>query len=440
MIVLSHFRHRAAPSLANHRHYARVRGYRHEIIDASEMPQALPLRALYRYETLLNTLRRADRNELILLLSEDAAIIEPIALEQFMADRDVLLVRASTHALPQIDVQIWRNTNAVRETVLQIVKRCRIDFTDRLPSEAAVFAGFESEHYMTLFNGMCPVMPTGYNYDPLWSRVPTFAISIDDAPHSPERKGTTPRFRDALIAHINHTRAAGLPMFSFPHYAADSSNETADRSAYNPGKALAVVTLYTPNIESYARIAEGNFRRYCETQGYTFYVHRDIPREIGLNASGNWFKPWLLHGYLQHHEWVIWLDADVLIADQQQKLEPLLEGRDYLLAHDVGQWPFNSGVMGFRRTARNDAMLQELMASISALPDKSRVYASDGDQLQFINAMRESGALQDEAISDMVCFNTPWLFRRPDSFIVHYYGMWQSMRTLMMAHDNALLA
>ena len=180
-------------------------------------------------------------------------------------------------------------------------------------------------------------------------------------------------------------------MFSFDHDAANTPDEAAERSTYNPGRPIALMTLYTPNIGSYARVAERNFRRYCDTHGYTLYVHRDIPAEIGLNATGNWFKPWLLHAYLQHHEWVVWLDADVLIADQQKALAPLLEGRDWLLAHDLGQWAFNSGVMAFRRTERNDAMLRDMMTTIAALHDRSSVYASDGDQLHFIRAMERDG-------------------------------------------------
>ncbi|AOJ68886.1 MULTISPECIES: hypothetical protein [Burkholderia] len=437
MIVLSHFCHPAPASLANHRQYARLHGYRHEVIDACAMPQALPLRALYRYEALLDALRRARPGELVLLLSEDAAIVEPVAIERLMAGRDMLLVRTSSHALPQVDVQFWRNTQAVREAVLRLVKQCRLGGEGPPTSEAALLAGLDTQHYMTLIDGICAVMPTGYNYDPLWSRVPTFAVSIDDAPDSPDHKGVTPRFRDVLVEHVNRCRAAALPMFSFPQYPAA---DAAERSTYNPGRAIALTTLYTSHIESYARIAEGNFRRYCEAQGYTLYVHRDIPREIGLDATGNWFKPWLLHSYLQHHDWVVWLDADVLIADPHRKLEPMLEGRDVLLARDVGQWPFNSGVMGFRRTPRNDAMLRDLMATIAAMPDRSGVYAGDGDQLQFIEAMSRAGLLQDEAVLDMIGINTPWLFRRPDSFIVHYYGMWHDMRTLMMAHDDTLLA
>lgn len=66
----------------------------------------------------------------------------------------------------------------------------------------------------------------------------------------------------------------------------------------------------------------------------------------------------------------MWPDADVLTADQTQVLEPLLEGRDWMLVQDIGQWAFNSGVMALRRTERNDAMLRDMIAAIAALQDR----------------------------------------------------------------------
>lgn len=440
MIILSHFSSLAPASLANHRHYARMHGYRHEFVDASAMPQTLPLRALYRYEVLLNRLRHAQAGQLVLLLSENAAIIDPFPLERLMAGRDMLLVRTDEHDLPQVDVQIWRNTPEIRDIVLRLVKMSRVGSLERLASEASLFAGLETRHYVAFIDGICPVMQSGYNYDPLWSRIPTFAISIDDQPQNPELKAITPRFRDALVEHVNRSKAAEISIFPSSDNEQSIASGAAERSTYNPGHKIAIVTLYTPNIESYACIAEANFRRYCEAQGYTLYVHRDIPQEIGMQAFANWFKPWLLHAYLQHHEWVIWLDADVLITNQRQKLEPLLAGRDWVLAHDIGQWLFNSGVMGFRHTERNDTMLRELMEEITAIGDKSDTYASNGDQDYFVKAIKKSWQAKFGDITDVVSFNTPWIFRQPDSFIVHYYGMWHSMRAMMMAHDNALLS
>nr|WP_243712180.1 hypothetical protein [Burkholderia pyrrocinia] len=121
------------------------------------------------------------------------------------------------------------------------------------------------------------------------------------------------------------------------------------------------------------------------------------------------------------------MDADVLVAAQQNALEPLLEERDWLLAQDIGQCAFNSGVTASRRTERNDAMLRDMMATIAALQDRSSVHASDGDQLHFIRAMERDGQLHGEGVVDLVTFDTLWLFRRADSYIVRYYGMWPAM-------------
>lgn len=438
MIILSHFRQDAPASLANHRRYANRFGYVHRYVDASQMSPLHAFRVLHRYEVLLHILREAPDGEIVLLLSEDAVILsQEVRAHVFMQERDILLVQTAAHGLPQVDVQFWRNTHAVRQTVLNIVKQCRAGGQTPPPAEAGLFDGLEIHHYMTPLANMCVVMGGGYNYDPQWVRVPTFALSLDDQLEQPNQKGVVGRFRNVLVEHINQCQAAGLPYLRLPQYECVELEPEAERATYNPGHAIAIVTLFTPNVSVYARIAERNFRRYADRHGYTLYVHRDLPKEIGLQASANWYKPWLLHGYLKHHDWVIWLDADVLIADQQRALESLLCGRELLLAHDVGQWEFNAGVMGFKNTPRNEAALCDIMKVIEAMEDRSTVYAGNGDQYQFIRGLQRADALTDDAILDLVDVNTPWMFRSPGNFIVHYFGMWYDLRALMMAYDDA---
>lgn len=437
MIVLSYFCRPALPSLANHRRYAEHLGYRHEWVDASAMPDSPLSRCLYKYQVLLHVLRRAEPDELVLLLSEDAALVDFVPLEALMQGRDWLLVRTESDALPQTDVQIWRNTPAVRSSVLAISKRSRMG--QPTTPEAELLAELESHHWGLKIGEVISVMQAGSNLDPLWEREQTFAISISSAPPSPpnpQRLGPNPRFRDILVDRINRRSAEGLPVFSFPEYAA---GETDERSVYNPGRPIAVIVLYTPNIAPFARIAESNFRRYCDRHGYTLYVYRDAPAEARIAASGNWYKPWLLDRHIAQHEWVIWLDADVLVADMDRKLEPLLQGRDLLLTDDVGPWAINSGVMGFRRTAANQALLKDLVQEIANVGDKSTVHAGGGDQPQFINALVRHGLMNDDVVVEQVSINTYWEYRRPDSFIVHYAGMWYATRALVMAHDNGLL-
>ncbi len=438
MIVVSYLCRPAAASLANHRQYADRLGYDHEWVDASIMPQSVQSLAFYKLEVLQNALERAGPGGLVLILSENAAILEPIPLEHMVEGADWLLVRTDTRPLPQTDVQIWRNTGEVRRTLLALSQRCRPYLG--LPSEGDLFVDLESRRWQNTIGAVYPVMPACFDIDPLWDREPTFAVSIRNTP--PQRPntpdvGVCPRFTDLLIERINRRNSTGEPVFSFT---TPFEPEPAERSCYNPGRPIALVTLYTPNAGRFARIAEANFRRYCERHGYTLYVHRDIPAEVGMQASGNWFKPWLLRAYMEHHEWVVWLDADVLFGDMERRLEPLMEGRDLLLANDAGHWKFNSGVMGFRRMPQNEAVLHHLMVHIMGLEDKDGVWASGGDQAHFIEALEQYGLIGEGVIQDHVAFNTYWEYRRPDSFIVHYAGMWWDIRAMMMAQDEGLLA
>lgn len=433
-IVLSYFCSPARPSLENHRHYARRHGYRHEVVDVSVLHESVQLRMLYKYETLLHLLRQARPGQLVMVLTENAAIVDPVPLEPLMDDRDWMLVRTWGQDFPQTNVQVWRNTYAVRERILQIVARCRLG-NEEPPAEGELFGELATLHFRETGDAPLFVMPCGYAVDPAWERAPTFAISIEGEPDYARRRSVCARFRNVLVDHLNERRAAGLPLFAFPDY---DEAEPAERSTYAPGKRIALVTLYTPNIGIFGRIAERNMRRYCERHGYTLYVHREIPAEVGLTGSGNWLKPWLLQGYLEHHEWVVWLDSDILIADLERPLEPLLDARDRLFAHDVGQWPLNAGVIGLRQTQANQDLLVSWMAGITALSDRSSVYADSGDQFYLIRALTELGLLDEELVLDFLACNTPWMFRHPGSFMVHYFGMWPQLRAMLMAHDSGL--
>jgi hypothetical protein len=108
-----------------------------------------------------------------------------------------------------------------------------------------------------------------------------------------------------------------------------------------------------------------------------------------------------------------------------------------VLARDVGTWIFNSGIMGFERNQRNYDGFARVIEESAKLEDTSHVYASAGDQHQFIRAFEE---LPDSQVSSFIDINTPWIYRRPDSFMVHYFGMWEDNRALLMDYDLRLAA
>ena len=85
------FQSRRARQPQNHRQYAQAHGYRHAIVDASAM-QALPLRPLHRYESLLHVLRGAQPGSSLLLPAKMRQSSKPVALDRLMHGRDMLLV------------------------------------------------------------------------------------------------------------------------------------------------------------------------------------------------------------------------------------------------------------------------------------------------------------------------------------------------------------
>jgi len=414
---------------ANHASYAAAFRYTHEVVSYVGGARGGRLCALHKYECLLDQMQRGGEGDVVLLLTDQVAIVSPVSIDQLLSDRDYLLV-VVRGTEPMTGFQIWRNTARSRAIVDEIAARCRLG-GGGFPGEAALLSELGPLPWHSTIGDLHVAMHTAPNVEPRWRLVPTFAVCNEDPTEGLVERESAPRFWDALLAHIARCRRDAAPYLAWR-----DDGDSAERVVFNPARRIAFVTLYTPEVRAYGQIAEQNFRAYCERHGYTLYVHRAVPAETGLKASGNWLKPWLLHAYLASHEWVIWLDADVLINNQALRIERLLTGADRLMARDIGQWPFNSGIVGFRRTASNLSMLVDLMETINRLPDISTVYAVNGDQYYFIEAMKRHGLLDETKIWSPIVINTPWFFRQGDSFMVHYFGMWAESRALMMEWDE----
>jgi hypothetical protein len=443
MIVLSYFSRPSTPARLNHRRYASSFGYSHRVIDASVSHDNYALKVLHKYETLLANLQSMQEDDLLILLTECSAIVTAIPLERLMMDRARLLVHAPHLHEPLTDVQIWRNTQENRALLLSKALACHLDHKPA-PEESELMSDCSDVDYFHSIDGIRPIFPAGANFAPLWMQDPTFAIAIGDAPpgdrHSlfPRLVWRSSRFNDVLIDYINRYMQFGVPELQCLSKQIDADVPV---SLYNRNSAIAFVMLSTPepHVRDYARLCERNFRCYCDHNGYALYVYRDKPNDAGFDASGNWYKPIVLRRALDAHDWVIWVDADTLVVDLHRRIEPLLEGRDRLFARDIGKWPLNAGIMAFRNTDDNRAILDALSAQFTAIDDKTSVYASQGDQFFFCEALRDRNMLTDNDIVSFVLINTPWQLRQPDSFIVHYYGMWPRMRTIMMTYDEAEL-
>jgi hypothetical protein len=94
--------------------------------------------------------------------------------------------------------------------------------------------------------------------------------------------------------------------------------------------------------------------------------------------------------------------------------------------------------MGFRRTHTNSTLLASIVEGIENIEDKENVVTAPGDQYHFNRAVLEHSGMTNDDVYSFVEINTPWGFRMPSSFLVHYHGMSEGMRVLLMRYDIAL--
>ncbi|SAL36324.1 galactosyl transferase GMA12/MNN10 domain protein [Caballeronia cordobensis] len=423
----------ARASFDNHRRYCARHAYPHEYVDASAIGWP-HLRMLLKYQVLLRALRERAEGDLVLLLTQDSMLLRDIPCETFMRDASRDWIVAFTYVGESVEVmaafQLWRNTAAARE---QVERLCRgAKFGGALASESELLRALDPPHFNVTIEGYVPVVPAALHVSPIWADWPAFALTLEDLPDAPRNQPVFTHLRDLFADHINACQSKGLPYLTLPP--PDVAPNAASHEALNRHAPIAFAMLYTPNIREYGAIAERNLRRYCERHGYALYLYRDVPPEAG-GASGNWVKPWVLCRHLHEHDWVFWIDADVLVMDQGKPLDSLLEGRDRVIAMDVS-WRFNSGIMGFRNTQQNRDLLAEIDAGIGAIADKSSTYASGGDQDVFIKVLEKHGLAEECDLFDCTTINTPYQLQSAGSFMVHYMHIWPSLRALAMHHGD----
>jgi len=87
----------------------------------------------------------------------------------------------------------------------------------------------------------------------------------------------------------------------------------------------ALVTLYTANIKKWGKISAKNIARYAQKYNYPFYCFRE-----SLNKSMHpvWSKVLCILALMivkPNHEWILWIDADALIIDDEISLEEIFD-------------------------------------------------------------------------------------------------------------------
>ena len=217
-------------------------------------------------------------------------------------------------------------------------------------------------------------------------------------------------------------------------------------SCYNPGQKIAIVSLYTPEIASYAVESEINIKSYCEKKGYTFYIYRD---SLDKKSHGNWSKPKAILNHIDDHEAIVWMDSDTLIFDPDQKFEDILKRcvpmKKIVACEDIGAnnqkmapgSAFNSGVVIFRNHQYSKNILKK-WGNFSSSNDTSSLYASGGDQEVLIDILHKSDPFgHNRKIFPMNRFNSDPRLVDSETFILHFMAYPLALKRIFMKYWNS---
>ncbi|PXX71581.1 galactosyl transferase GMA12/MNN10 family protein [Nocardia tenerifensis] len=215
---------------------------------------------------------------------------------------------------------------------------------------------------------------------------------------SPVLRGTSPV---AELADVPVTPLAGLIF----------QPESPPLWSYRPTgvAALGVVTLWNPEIDSWARQYAEDKRTYCERKGYAFYGYTDV---FTKSRSPHWSKIPAVQRHLADHDWLYWIDADAAITNFDFDLYGLCDDDyDLIITHD--ELGVNTGSFLIRNTDSARRMLR-------------RAWSQDVTDLFYEQtAVARAIALQPDLrvkVLDQRAINSFWNQHRPGHFVIHAAG------------------
>ncbi len=404
---------------------------------------------VYRYNQMSMRLRSLEEGDWLLMLDGDSVVFKPVEIDVLLEGRDSLIVEGPSIA--EAPAELLTNMLAFRNTAANraLLDAVSIDLGRAIALESD---GFRESACLRAggalaYNAQLAGLYVNVTWRVIgWYEAEVFIVNL--GPLNVTRRCRDlvdvwlhdQHLQDFLVRRVNAALIHGEAVLKHGAGATQEAIVDEAMSSYNASARIAFITLYTPNIAVYAQVAEQNIKRYCDRHGYAFHVYRAVPPEIGPDVSGNWAKPWVLRKHMDQHEWVIWIDADMLFTRPDLTIDSLLAHKDVLIAGDVGSWRVNSGLMGFRNTEENAALLTCLWDTLSEVSNRSDVYSSLGDQHYVNQLLKESGLDGEDKVLDMASINTPAFMRDAESLLVHFMGLGEPYRSAYMADVDRSIA
>ena len=202
---------------------------------------------------------------------------------------------------------------------------------------------------------------------------------------------------------------------------------------YNKGYKNCIVTLYTPNIENYAKYSIKNIKYYCLKHNLTLYIFNE---EFSENVEHKcWNKiPAIL--YLMHntgHQYIIWIDIDAVFNRLDIKFDKFIDkykDKNIIYCRDIHdrKYKFNSGVMIIKNNQWSKKIFEDTW-----LKDVKHGYGGDGDQVILKQIILQDGKENNNYDTNSGNIKTVLLEERQfnsyprnnitdNDFIIHFMG------------------
>ena len=196
------------------------------------------------------------------------------------------------------------------------------------------------------------------------------------------------------------------------------------KEIHNPRQKIAVVTQNTPNlINEYYKEVRQNHIMYCNKHNYTYYVFYENLAEHTVKGESPkicWSKVKACLNVVRNHEYIMWIDADAIFANQEITIEDRIKAhpnKEYYLCKDPKSHFINSGVMIWKNSVKAIAMLDKWWAM------EHLSYGKGGDQAPLGSYLKQHKEHDDEwhhyEEREMNCYPTNY---HPYDYIIHYMG------------------
>jgi hypothetical protein len=181
---------------------------------------------------------------------------------------------------------------------------------------------------------------------------------------------------------------------------------------------IGIIQLYDDGRKGYGDLTGGVAESYCAKHGYSYVRYREL---IDPNLIPTWNKLLAVLKELPNFDLLLWLDADALIVNPDQRIEdviaPYEAGKDMFFSSD------NMGLCAGVFFARNTPWVTDFIKgvlSIGELPDCGHLH-----EQKTIRTLFESYPKVSEKISlipDSI-IHYPYSEFNPSAFIMHYWAI-----------------